>query len=291
VIADDTSVVGATMVITGPIPWSPPVPPFEGSASLVLLNPQLGIWHGDFYFPTWPVPPGGTYNLSVFAVDAVGNFGVGVNRTFIFDPYPPTLEAWAVFPPAIGLGGHLNLSIIAADDGGVTSVNVFLAQAFAGSNATIGPVSLSLKEGTPLLGNWTGVLPLPPASSTEDGEYTVAVEMFDVGGNEILYTPVHVIVDQTPPDTLLLSVTDAHGRAITAGSSTRSSTATFTFVGTDDIAIQGFQCRLDGGEWLACASPTTVTGLMRGTHMFRIAALDEAGNLDPTPTTFTWTVR
>lgn len=119
----------------------------------------------------------------------------------------------------------------------------------------------------------------------------MAVEMFDVGGNEALFTPVHVIVDQTPPDTALLSVTGAHGRTITDGSSTRSTSATFTFVGTDNIAVQGYQCRLDGGEWMACASPMTLTGLARGTHVFQVATLDEAGNVDPTPATFTWTVR
>lgn len=289
VLADDIGVAGATMIVLGPLAS----PTFSLSAGLSLVSgtAREGVWQGALFFPWWPVPPAGTYAVYLSAFDVDGNYAPVINRTFIFDPYPPTLVAWSVFPSAVGLGGRLNLTMTAADDEGVASVSVFLAQAFAGSNATIGPVSLSLAVGTPLSGIWTGVLTLSPPSSTEDGIYSVAVDLYDVGGNEILYTPTQVLVDQTPPDTTILSAVDGRGKAIVPGSFSRSSTATFTFAGTDNFLVQAFVCSLDGAEWTVCSSPWTLTNLARGAHVFQIAAIDEAGNVDPTPATFSWTVR
>src|SRR5262249_39189344 len=51
-----------------------------------------------------------------------------------------------------------------------------------------------------------------------------------------------------------------------------------------------FDCSLDGGAFGPCSSPTTYTGLVDGSHTFRVRATDLAGNSDPTPAERTWTV-
>ena len=51
-----------------------------------------------------------------------------------------------------------------------------------------------------------------------------------------------------------------------------------------------FQCRLDGGEWSPCSSPTVLSALPDGLHIFEVRATDAAGNADPTPASRTWTV-
>jgi hypothetical protein len=65
-----------------------------------------------------------------------------------------------------------------------------------------------------------------------------------------------------------------------------STQATFAFVSTETGG--SFECRLDGGAYVACASPHTVTGLAPGTHTLAVRAIDTAGNPDPTPATRTW---
>jgi hypothetical protein len=51
-----------------------------------------------------------------------------------------------------------------------------------------------------------------------------------------------------------------------------------------------FTCSLDGAGFTPCASPTSYSSLSDGTHTFRVAAQDRAGNVDPTPANRTWTV-
>ena len=55
------------------------------------------------------------------------------------------------------------------------------------------------------------------------------------------------------------------------------------------IAI-GFQCRIDGSDWVACPSPTVVSNLGSGAHTFAVRAVDQAGNVDPSEATVVFTV-
>jgi hypothetical protein len=74
---------------------------------------------------------------------------------------------------------------------------------------------------------------------------------------------------------------------------TQSTSASFTFIGTDDTAPASaitFECRLDSGAWAVCTSPKTYTGLSSGNHTFEVRSVDNGGNADPTPASFTWTV-
>src|SRR5262249_60257583 len=62
-----------------------------------------------------------------------------------------------------------------------------------------------------------------------------------------------------------------------------SSTATFTFRGSDNLAAPGtmtFAWRLDGAAFSPFAPATTATlsGLTTGAHVFEVKARDQAGN-------------
>ena len=86
--------------------------------------------------------------------------------------------------------------------------------------------------------------------------------------------------DTTPPDT-----------TITSGPVTGSQTnAMVFFTGTDNVAVVGFECKLDAAPFGVCTSPISLTGLSLGSHTFQVRAKDAAGNLDPTPASVTWTV-
>ncbi len=84
--------------------------------------------------------------------------------------------------------------------------------------------------------------------------------------------------DTTPPET-----------TITSGPSdpTNSTDATFEFT-ADETAT--FECHVDGAGFAACTSPHTENGLSDGPHTFEVRATDDAGNTDPSPASFTWSI-
>jgi hypothetical protein len=44
--------------------------------------------------------------------------------------------------------------------------------------------------------------------------------------------------------------------------------------------VQGFLCRLDAGDFKPCGSPRSYKHLKPGRHVFRVKAVDVAGNVD-----------
>ncbi len=93
-------------------------------------------------------------------------------------------------------------------------------------------------------------------------------------------------------------VNAAHALAYTApntifkggpAASTKKRTATFKFVSNGYRSH--FQCKLDKGAWKACKSPKTYRSLKKGKHTFRVRAIDQAGNIDPSPIARSWRIR
>jgi len=116
-------------------------------------------------------------------------------------------------------------------------------------------------------------------SGLADGTHTFRVRATDALGNvEQPGAGRSWTIDATPPETTIDS-----GPSGTV----RSRSAMFFFSANE---VASFQCSLDGGAWIACASPTSYDHLRRGTHAFRVRATDGAGNVDPSPASRTWTV-
>jgi hypothetical protein len=96
-----------------------------------------------------------------------------------------------------------------------------------------------------------------------------------------------------PPGSNAAPDTQITGNPLSASQST---SATFTFTGTDDSTPAGsltFQCQLDVTEtssWTTCASPRSYSALADGSHIFRVRAVDAAGAVDPQPSVYTWTI-
>ncbi|MBA3500734.1 MAG: LamG domain-containing protein [Myxococcota bacterium] len=115
-----------------------------------------------------------------------------------------------------------------------------------------------------------------------DGSHSFAVRAIDRAGNVDSSPAIHAwSVDTSTPDTQLLSGPEG---------AVATNTATFTFVSPDAGAGASFQCSLDGGAMVACASPYTLNNLPMGAHTFQVRVRDAVGNFDPTPSTRTWTV-
>src|SRR5205823_3166802 len=85
--------------------------------------------------------------------------------------------------------------------------------------------------------------------------------------------------DTTPPDTTITAAPPARSN---------SGMASFSFTATE--AGSSFACHLDGGAFAPCVSPRSYSALASGDHNFEVRATDAAGNTDPTPASYTWTV-
>ena len=87
------------------------------------------------------------------------------------------------------------------------------------------------------------------------------------------------IADMTAPETTL---------DLTPPATTTSTSATFAFSSNEPGAT--FECALDGAAFAPCAPPHTIAGLSIAPHSFAVRAVDAAGNADPTPASYAWTV-
>src|SRR5207249_3053951 len=117
--------------------------------------------------------------------------------------------------------------------------------------------------------------PCPDFGSGNQGTWRIKLKR---DNTHFVTLPVFA-VDTTPPDTLL-----------TGGPAgpTNSTQATMQFSSSESSST--FECRLDAGAWSSCSSPVTYFGLTDGAHTFDGRATDQAGNVDPTPATRSWTV-
>jgi hypothetical protein len=88
------------------------------------------------------------------------------------------------------------------------------------------------------------------------------------------------VIDDTTPETTIDSGP--------TGVIVSSKVATFSFSSSE--MGSKFECAKDGGAFEACPSPVEYRDLADGEHIFEVAAIDAAGNVDPTPARSTWTV-
>ncbi|MCM2354718.1 MAG: LamG domain-containing protein [Pseudobdellovibrio sp.] len=60
----------------------------------------------------------------------------------------------------------------------------------------------------------------------------------------------------------------------------------FTFSSNEASVV--FQCSLDGAVYSTCASPLNFSSLVNGAHTLNVRAVDQAGNVDSTPASYSW---
>jgi glucose/arabinose dehydrogenase/Ca2+-binding RTX toxin-like protein len=85
--------------------------------------------------------------------------------------------------------------------------------------------------------------------------------------------------DTTPPET-----------TITSGPTSPTTQTSATLAFSSNETGSTFECALDLGSFLSCTSPVSYSVPAVGGHEVRIRATDPAGNVDPTPASFTWTI-
>jgi len=191
--------------------------------------------------------------------------------------------------PAVVNGNQITYTITYANTG-----NGVAAAATVTDALPPGSTFVSASNGGTLAGGvvtWTvGNLAIGQTGSvtltvgvTADGAYAnKATIQFKIGVTPKTTTSntVSTTRDATPPDTTI---------AVKPSNPSDDRTPTFNFSspGTPNAT---FQCSVDGGAFVACTGPITLGPLPLGSHTFAVRAIDPAGNIDPTPATYTWRI-
>jgi large repetitive protein len=214
----------------------------------------------------------GEHKFEVRAVDPADN----VDLT-------PAVYTWTVVEAPLGPDAIApNTTITEAPVSGTTSTSASFR--FTGSdNNTPGP-SLSFEcsiDG----GAFASCATSTDYFGLSVGEHTFAVRAVDANGNRDstpathTWTIVTPPLDTTPPDTTLSGGPDAV---------TVSDSASFGFSSNESGV--SFECSLDGAAFAPCTAPVELSALAVGVHTFSVRAVDGAGNIDPTPASYTWEI-
>jgi large repetitive protein len=113
-----------------------------------------------------------------------------------------------------------------------------------------------------------------------EGSHTFRVRAKDLTGN-VDQTPATYswTVDVTSPETSIVSGPPNPANSLNATIS----------ISTNESGA-GLECKLDGGSFTICTSPVGYSGLTEGAHTVQARARDAAGNVDPSPAAYSWTV-
>jgi hypothetical protein len=155
----------------------------------------------------------------------------------------------------------------------------------AAANTTTASFAFSASEAATFeckldAGAWASCTSPKSYTGLSQASHTFQVRARDVTGN----------YDPTPASVAWTVDTTAPNTTITGGptGNNNPNTATFTFTSSE---AGTFECKLDTGAYAACASPTTFSGLAKGSHTFSVRSVDAAGNVDNSPATRNWSVK
>jgi len=180
-------------------------------------------------------------------------------QVYTVDKTAPAINTFTISGPAITNNPAVTLTIAATDANGP------LQMEFSNDNTTYsGYVAYAASQ--------------PYTLPAGDGVKTVYIHVRDAAGN-VATSSASVTLDQTAPNTTITGMPPLI---------TNNANATFTF-SSDEIGST-FQGARDAGTIVMITSPQTYTGLAEGSHTFNVAARDPAGNTDPIPATYTWTI-
>ena len=210
----------------------------------------------------------GTYTFHVRATDAAGNTdGTAATRTFTITGPPDTT------PP--------DTSITDGPPGGSTTSDDTPTFSFTSTEGGTFQCAVDLNSFVACSSPFTTV-PLT------DGPHTFNVYAVDTAGNPDMSPATRSFTVDTsgPPDTSPPDTSITGGPA--EGSTISDTTPEFSFSSNE---AGTFECKVDSGAFIACASPFTAPVLVAGAHSFSVRATDGAGNTDASPATRSFTVK
>jgi hypothetical protein len=269
-----------TMIVSGPTGTvTANEATFEFASATGAATFECSLDGSPFASCTSPVTYGelalGGHTFRVRAIDGAGPDATPAERswTVVREVAQPSVALTSP-PEGAVVSGTVALAAEASADisGGVTVERVeFLVDGSIVASATV----------SPYIGQWD-------STSRAGGSVAMHARVIDSAGNVAESAPRTITVDNVPPGD-----TTPPETVINSGPSgvvsVRERTATFTF-SSPDSDVLAFECSLDRTPFADCSSPVTYDRITSGTHAFRVRAVDEAGNHDPTPETQNWVV-
>lgn len=156
----------------------------------------------------------------------------------------------------------------------------------AQSNASSGSFAFLANESVAGYECRTGAGAFAPCTSPylygplADGAHSFDVRATtDLAGNPGTTTNYGWTIDTVPSDT-----------SITSQPSPLSNTSSPSFGLLATEPGSTFECSLDGAAFAACSTPKTYSGVADGAHTFDVRTVDPAGNVDPSPASYSWTI-
>ncbi|HZE77638.1 MAG TPA: Ig-like domain-containing protein [Nitrososphaeraceae archaeon] len=130
------------------------------------------------------------------------------------------------------------------------------------------------------------------------GQTVVKCSATDNAGNTASKYFRVIVEDTIPPDTTFVSARVTWTGFLVNDSLTPSNDIVTKFTGTDIVGVNHFECKIDKGGWhntlqiidKGSQSTCGYFDLSEGNHFFQVRAVDSAGNIDPTPQSFTWNI-
>ncbi len=207
--------------------------------------------------PTFPYawtsqPPDGLYQVMARAVDAAGNTLDSAAQTVTIENAPTTTIDTGPANPTNTTDATFTFS---ADDPAATFECQLDGSGFAPCTSPKSYLSLA------------------------DGSHTFQARAIDAVLNVGSPDSLTWTIDRTAPNTTVDT-----GPA----DPTAATDATFTFSAGEPGST--FECQLDSGGFAPCSSPRAYAGLGAGGHVFQVRAIDAAGNTDPSPGSYGWTI-
>ncbi len=211
---------------------------------------------------------------------------------------------FSLSPASAAPGGMLSFSAVAICQNGASPSDACAANGFVaggsvpngylviiemGTSPSFVPAFTSM-AGITLGGSLSDMIPAPstpgtyyfrarhPMQSLPPNQWLAATS------NAVMVTVTAPSSDAVAPETFLVNA---------PANPSSSASASFSFNGTDNVTPPAgltFQCSLDGAAFSACSSPQSYLSLADGAHSFQVRARDAAGNFDPTPASFSWTI-
>lgn len=246
-----SGVISSSCTLSGPFSGNPVTRPCRSPVSLSAVKGSPLATDGS---------EDGAYSMSIRSTDNVGNVESTATYNWTYDSQPPETTIGSELPALTN--------------------NTSASFGFSGSDSGSGVVGYECKldggsfEPCTSPKNYTGL---------SEGNHAFQVRALDAAGNaDPSPASSKWTIDTTSPDTTIIS---------NPPTLTNSTSAGFEFNGSDTgSGVTSFECKLDSGSWASCTSPKSYTDLSDGSHTFYVRALDTAGNTDPSPASYTWTI-
>jgi Concanavalin A-like lectin/glucanases superfamily len=120
----------------------------------------------------------------------------------------------------------------------------------------------------------------PYVRALDDGTHSFSVRAVDSAGNS----------DDTPAERAWTIDTLAPDTSLTKGPPARDNSVMAQFLFRSNESNVAFDCSLDNAGFLPCTSGASFGPVGDGAHSFSVRARDRAGNVDPSPAVYAWSV-